>query len=63
MKFNPKQIENLARVVGALAASSIVGAAIGVARPASVTMGEHIALFVTSVSMLATMLLLLKGQK
>ena len=37
MKFNEKQIDDIARLLGTLATSSIVGFSIGIARPQSVT--------------------------
>lgn len=41
MKLNSKQIDNIARVLGTLAASSIIGAMVGIARPDSVTSVEE----------------------
>jgi hypothetical protein len=44
MKFNEKQIDDIARLLATLAASSIIGFSIGAARPESVTSLEEIGL-------------------
>ena len=58
MKFNDKQIDDIARLLGTLAASSIVGFSIGIARPQSVTSYEEIGLMSSAVITFATMLLI-----
>jgi hypothetical protein len=58
MKFNDKQIDDIARLLGTLAASSIVGFSIGIARPQSVTNYEEIGLLSSAVITFTTMLLI-----
>jgi hypothetical protein len=58
MKFNDKQIDDIARLLGTLAASSIVGFTIGAARPQSVTSVEEFGLVTSAVLALAVMLLI-----
>ena len=60
MKFNAKQIDNIARVLGTLAASSIIGTMVGLARPNSVTQLEQYGLIAASVSTLCMMIFILK---
>ena len=49
MKFNDKQIDDIARLLGTLAASSIVGLIVGAARPDSVTTYEEIGLISSAI--------------
>jgi hypothetical protein len=58
MKFNDKQIDDIARLLGTLAASSIVGFTIGAARPDSVTRLEELGLVASAVLAFAVMLLI-----
>lgn len=47
MKFSPKQVDEIVRLLGTVAAAAVGGAAIGVARPAQVSPSE-VAYLVTS---------------
>jgi hypothetical protein len=58
MKFNEKQIDDIARLLGTLAASSIIGLTIGAARPQSVTNLEELGLVSSAVLAFAVMLLI-----
>jgi hypothetical protein len=58
MKFNDKQIDDIARLLGTLAASSIVGFSIGAARPQSVTSLEELGLISSAILALSGMLLI-----
>ena len=49
MKFNDKQIDDIARLLGTLAASSIIGLSVGAARPESVTTYEEIGLISSAI--------------
>lgn len=60
MKFNAKQIDNIARVLGTLAASSAIGSMVGLARPSSVTALEQYGLIAAAVSTLCMMIFILK---
>ncbi len=60
MKLNAKQIDNIARVLGTLAASSVIGSMVGWARPASVTTLEEVGLIVSAVTTLSIMIFILK---
>ena len=62
MKFNDKQIDDIARLLGTLAASSIVGLSIGIARPHSVTNYEEIGLLSSAVITFTTMVLIRRNQ-
>jgi hypothetical protein len=62
MKFNDKQIDDIARLLGTLAASSIVGFSIGIARPHSVTGYEEIGLLSSAVITFITMVLIRRNQ-
>ena len=44
MKLNEKQVDDIARLLGTLTASSIIGLAVGASRPDSVTSYEEIGL-------------------
>jgi hypothetical protein len=61
MKFNDKQLENIARVAGSFCVAAGVGAAVGIARPHTVSTGEHIAMLVASILAFCGMLIALKG--
>jgi hypothetical protein len=63
MKFNAKQIENIARFLGTISASSAIGAAIGLYRPSQITALEEISMAITTVVTLFTMVYILKGEK
>jgi hypothetical protein len=64
MKFNSKQLENMARVFGSLCVAAGVGAAIGIARPETVTQSEHASLIVAALGMFCAMLfVLMEGKK
>jgi hypothetical protein len=56
MKFNDKQIDDIARLLGTLAASSIVGLIVGAARPDSVTTYEEIGLISSAIIAFSMML-------
>lgn len=58
MKFNDKQIDDIARLLGTLAASSIIGLSVGAARPDSVTTYEEIGLISSAVLAFCGMLLI-----
>ena len=58
MKFNDKQIDDIARLLGTLAASSIIGLAVGASRPNSVTTHEEFGLISSAVMAFAVMLLI-----
>jgi hypothetical protein len=58
MKFNEKQIDDIARLLGTLAASSIVGLSIGAARPESVTSLEELGLIPSAILAICGMLLI-----
>lgn len=60
MKFNAKQIDNIARILGTLTASSAIGFMVGAFRPSSVTTQEEYGLIVSAISTFVTMLLILK---
>jgi hypothetical protein len=49
MKLNEKQVDDIARLLGTLAASSIIGLAVGAARPDSVTRYEEIGLISSAI--------------
>ena len=63
MKFNPKQLENMARVFGSFCVAAGVGAAAGAARPDTVTQTEHSFLVFATVGMFCAMLFVLKEGK
>jgi hypothetical protein len=58
MKFNDKQIDDIARLLGTLAASSIIGLSVGAARPDSVTSLEEIGLISSAILAFCGMLLI-----
>jgi len=60
MKINAKQTENIARVLGSIASASTVGAAIGIFRPAQVTLLEELSMIVASLILFASMIYILK---
>jgi hypothetical protein len=49
MKLNEKQVDDIARLLGTLTASSIIGLAVGASRPESVTSYEEIGLISSAV--------------
>ena len=49
MKLNEKQVDDIARLLGTLTASSIIGLAVGASRPDSVTSYEEIGLISSAV--------------
>lgn len=63
MKFNAKQLENVARVIGSVASAAIIGAAIGLYRPAQISLVEEISLITAAVILLISMVHLLKETK
>ncbi|MEN9670173.1 MAG: hypothetical protein RL018_450 [Pseudomonadota bacterium] len=63
MKFNAKQIDNIARFLGTISASSAIGAAIGLYRPNQVNAVEEISMTITAAITLFAMVYILKGQK
>jgi hypothetical protein len=58
MKFNAKQIEDLARLLGTLSAAAVSGATIGWARPDQVTPREATLLIGAFVMLLTCMVVL-----
>ena len=56
MKFNDKQIDDIARLLGTLAASSIIGLSVGMARPDSVSTYEEIGLISSAIIALSMMI-------
>lgn len=56
LKLNDKQIDDIARLLGTLTASSIIGLAVGAARPESVTTYEEIGLLSSATIAFAMML-------
>ena len=56
MKINDKQIDDIARLLGTLAASSIIGLSVGAARPDSVTTYEEIGLISSAIIAFSMML-------
>jgi hypothetical protein len=63
MKLNAKQIDNIARVLGTLTASSAIGFMVGVFRPNSVTPQEEYGLIAAALSTLLGMLYILRNEK
>jgi hypothetical protein len=62
MKFNAKQTENIARVLGSIASAAAVGAAIGAFRPSQVTPLEEFSMVLASVILIASMIFILKDK-
>jgi hypothetical protein len=60
MKFNSRQLENMARILGTLCASSIIGFMVSLTRPDSVTRLEQSGLIVSIAMSLGAMLQILK---
>ena len=62
MKFNDKQVDDIARLLGTLAASAIIGLSVGAVRPDSVTTYEEIALISSAMLSFCGMLLVRRKQ-
>jgi hypothetical protein len=62
MKLNEKQVDDIARLLGTLTASSIIGLAVGASRPDSVTSYEEIGLISSALFSLTVMLLIRRKQ-
>lgn len=60
MKFNAKQLDNTARLLGTLCASSTIGFMVSISRPESVTKLEQHGLITAAVGAFCAMLLILK---
>ena len=60
MKFNAKQIEDMARLMGTLAAAAVSGASVGWARPEQISLVETVMLAVVFVTLLICMIVLRK---
>ena len=58
MKFNPKQIDEVVRLLGTLTAAAATGAGIGLERPGQITPQETIRLVVACVVLFACALYL-----
>jgi hypothetical protein len=58
MKLNDKQVDDVARLLGTLAASAIIGLTVGASRPDSVTTYEEIGLISSAVVAFSMMLLI-----
>jgi hypothetical protein len=56
MKLNKKQIDDIARLLGTLAASSVIGLSVGAARPESVTSYEEVGLISSTIIAFSMML-------
>jgi len=56
MKLNEKQIDDIARLLGTLAASSVIGLSVGAARPDSVTSYEEAGLISSAIIAFSMML-------
>jgi hypothetical protein len=56
MKLNEKQIDDIARLLGTLAASSVIGLSVGAARPESVTSYEEVGLISSAIVAFSMML-------
>jgi hypothetical protein len=58
MKLNDKQVDDVARLLGTLSASAIIGLTVGASRPDSVTTYEEVGLISSAVVALSMMLLI-----
>jgi len=56
MKLNEKQIDDIARLLGTLAAASVIGLSVGAARPDSVTSYEEVGLISSAIIAFSMML-------
>ncbi len=56
MKLNEKQIDDIARLLGTLAASSVIGLSVGAARLESVTSYEEVGLISSAIVAFSMML-------
>jgi len=58
MKFSDKQVDDIARLLGTLAASAIIGLLVGAVRPQSVTTFEELGLISSALLSFFVMLLI-----
>lgn len=62
MKFSGKQLDDISRVLGTLAAAALGGVAIGITRPEQISRLEQVVLFSISIFLFSVMLRVQKGR-